>query len=140
MDVGKKLDNRHLAHWEVQPGFLYFVGAGTPPVAIKIGISTQGTIRRRLRSLQSSNHEPLHILGLIPFEDIEKPMAAANRLELELHEEFAANRRLIDGPGNEWFNASEELLTAISERAQPARVFSIPECVATIGPGLRGDA
>jgi hypothetical protein len=108
-----------------------------PPKAVKIGISTMGTMRKRLRTLQTSNHEPLYILGLVGFEEDEKPMALANHLELELHEQFSDQRRFESGPGNEWFNATEELLQYISDVASPPDKYDLAACIATRGPGLK---
>ena len=132
----KKLDNRHVAHWELQPGLVYFIAAGDPPTAIKIGISTAGTMRKRLKQHQSSNHEPLYLLGLVYFEDVERPMAEANHLENELHDRFSSQRRFSTGPGNEWFSPSEELLAYIRENAKAPAEFGLVESVAKHGPGL----
>jgi hypothetical protein len=136
-NMEKKLDNRYVAHWELQPGFVYFIGAGLPPKAVKIGISTMSTMRKRLRTLQTSNHEPLYILGLVDFQEGEKPMALANHLELELHEKFSEQRRFKSGPGNEWFNATDELLQYISDVAGPPDKYDLADCTATTGPGLK---
>jgi hypothetical protein len=45
--------------WYDKPGFVYFIGAGDPLKAIKIGVSIKTGFAQRLRHLQSSNHEPL---------------------------------------------------------------------------------
>ena len=132
----KKLDNRQVAHWELQPGYVYFIAAGDPPTAIKIGISTAGAMRKRLQQHQSSNHEPLYLLGLVYFEGMEKPMVEANKLENELHDRFSGQRRFSTGPGNEWFSPNEELLAYIEENAKPPADFGLVESVAKHGPGL----
>ncbi|MEQ8694612.1 MAG: GIY-YIG nuclease family protein [Gammaproteobacteria bacterium] len=138
-DASKKSDNRYVAYWEKQPGYVYFNTAGAPPTAIKIGISTADTMRKRLRQHQSSNHEPLNVLGLIAFSEMEKPMAAANTLEVELHQRFNLARRFSSGPGNEWFNPTNELLEFINSNAKPPEDFGLERSVAKIGPGLEGE-
>lgn len=132
----KKLDNRHVEHWERQPGFVYFIGAGEIPSAVKIGISTAKTMSKRLRTMQTSNHEPLYILGLVHFENGEMPMADANMLELELHERFGGERRFGSGPGNEWFNITHEILEYVAENSTKPEEHGLSPCVAKPGPGL----
>jgi hypothetical protein len=119
-DTKSGADNRFVAFWERQPGFVYFIAAGDPPAAIKIGISTAATMKKRIRAHQSSNHEPLKVLGVIGFFEGERPMADANRLELELHAQFSRARRFTSGPGNEWFTPSNEL-SAISKAMHKTR-------------------
>jgi len=135
-DKNKSLDNRHVAHWELQPGFVYFIAAGKPTEAVKIGISTQSTMIKRLRSDQSSNHQPLEILGLVLFEGMEKPMAEANSLEVSLHEKFQSLRRFTSGPGNEWFTLNRELLDHIKDHTDPPGAHDLVSTVAKVGPGL----
>ena len=65
--------------WERSPGYVYFIAVGDPPVAVKVGISTQRDIVRRLSTLQCGNHEPLLLLGVIPFEGTERPTVAARQ-------------------------------------------------------------
>lgn len=113
------LDSRSVAYWEKQPGFIYFIGAGDPSVAVKIGISTQATMRKRLRQLQSSNHEPLTILGVIAYLEGVSPMAQANAMERKLHDKFQSERRFTSGPGNEWFNATRGLLAFVAAETKP---------------------
>jgi hypothetical protein len=83
--------------WERSPGYVYFIGVGDPPTAIKVGISTHGDITRRLSTLQCGNHEALILLGVIPFEDSERPMLEAARREAELHAQFAKSQRFKKG-------------------------------------------
>jgi hypothetical protein len=75
--------------WERSPGYVYFIAAGDPPLAIKIGITIQSGLKQRLRAHQSSNHEPLRILKLIPFDSQNRPMVAAQELESELHTKYS---------------------------------------------------
>jgi hypothetical protein len=101
--------------WERSPGYVYFIAAGDPPMAVKIGITIQSGLKQRLRAHQSLNHEPLHILKLIPFDSQERPMVAAQELESELHTKYLKFQRFQSGwAGSEWFTASSELLDDIS--------------------------
>ena len=136
-DSKTKLDSRHVAHWQLQAGFVYFIGAGDPLVAIKVGVSTATTMMGRLRRHQSSNHEVLRILGLIHFEGMEKPMEEANHLEIQLHARFENLRRFSSGPGTEWLTPSKDLLGLIAERAVSPEKFGLKETVANPGPGLQ---
>ena len=77
--------------WWSCPGVVYFVAAGDSPyLAIKIGVAAQtgsrdlrSTVRRRLDQIQSSNHEPIQLLGLKYFEETAEcafPMREADAL------------------------------------------------------------
>jgi len=126
--------------WYRSPGYVYFVGVGERPDAIKIGISTQGFIKRRLGSLQCGNHEPLALLGVIPVDAGERPMAEAERIERELHATFAGLQRFRKGwAGSEWFTASPEILAVISERAVSPASRGLPRRVTRPGPGRPWD-
>ena len=138
-EASKKSDARYLAFWERQPGFVYFISAGNPAVAVKIGISTAETMRKRLKSHQSSNHEPLYILGLISFSNEEKPMAAANALERQLHEQFSSARRFVLGPGNEWFNPTADILEYINQHSSAPDIYGLARTIAQIGPRLKNE-
>src|SRR5258708_6186391 len=80
------------------PGVIYFIAAGEPPVAIKIGMASvtgnrdlRATITRRLSQIQSSNHERIRLLGVIQFtHDTHGPHPSwdADAKERELHIEF----------------------------------------------------
>jgi len=98
--------------WERSPGYVYFIAACDPPIAIKIGITVKKGLRKRLSAHQGSNHEPLTILKLIPFDNEERPMVSAQRMEQHLHEKFARLQRFEKGwAGSEWFTADPELLS-----------------------------
>ena len=106
--------------WERSPGFVYFIGAGEPPVAVKIGISTEATLRTRIKRIQGSNHEKIELLGVIPFRDPEYPMICAESRERELHRKFEKNQRRKKGAaGHEWFDAEKELIAYINNYAEP---------------------
>jgi hypothetical protein len=135
-EASRKPDNRRVADWERQDGFVYFIGAGDPPEAIKIGIAIRESMLKRLKALQTSNHQPLHILGLVYFANEERPMASANALEKALHEKYESSRRLVNGPGNEWFSVSVDLLAEIENVATDPTAYDVPRTIATLGPGL----
>ncbi len=127
--------------WERSPGYVYFMAAGNPCVAIKIGITKQATLRQRLGSLQGSNHEPLTLLGVIPFAEGKHPMKDAQRKERELHGLFAHLQRFEKGwVGSEWFTPAPDLRSFIAEHAEAPETLGLVESIARPGPGLKGPA
>ena len=124
--------------WERSPGYVYFMAAGNPCVAIKIGITKQSTLRQRLGSLQGSNHEPLTLLGVIPFAEGKHPMKDAQRRERELHGLFAHLQRFEKGwVGSEWFTPAPDLRSFIAENAAAPKTLGLVESIARHGPGLK---
>lgn len=122
---------KYSSPWYAKPGYLYFIAAGNPPIAIKIGVSQQTTIRSRLKNIQSANHEPVALLGVIKFEAVDKPLLQAERAERELHLKFAESQRLVDwSVGYEWFTSSKELLAYISEHTTPPEALGLPRTLA----------
>jgi hypothetical protein len=125
---------------------VYFLAVGDPFVAVKIGIAAQtgtkdlrSTVKRRLDQIQSSNHEPVQLLGLIHFEKSahEYPMWQADALERELHNEFQPLARFArDTRGSEWFSVSEELLNRIKEISVPPESLGLSRffCNPIAGP------
>ena len=102
----------------LQDAVLYFIAAGRPIQAIKIGVAGRKRIENRLRELQSSNHEVLELLGIIEFpkEKFTKPMVDAEARERGFHTQFADLQRLKKwGVGYEWFNPGEGLLHFIAQ-------------------------
>ena len=100
--------------WYAKAGFVYFLAAGDPPEAIKIGVSTHNTFVKRLRSIQSANHERIRVLGVIHFNEGGLPMRDAELREQELHKQFRAFCRAQLGfVGAEWFTAAPELVNFI---------------------------
>jgi Meiotically up-regulated gene 113 len=81
--------------WYSKAGLLYFVAAGRPPVAIKIGVTQATSMKTRLKAIQSANHEPVELLGVIRFDSGEKALLQAERAERELHKRFGSSR-LVD--------------------------------------------
>jgi len=127
--------------WYSKPGFVYFIGAGDPLKAIKIGVTLATGFANRLRHHQSSNHEPLRVLGIIDFTKPGMSMRAAEELERSLHKRFAAHQRFqASWVGSEWFNPHEEIVAYIQEHCIPCGSLKLVESVAKFGPGLAGVA
>ncbi len=120
--------------WWSCPGLVYFFGAGEPLVAIKIGVAAitrSGTVRqailRRLRQIQSSNHELVRVLGLIYLTEGQFPTRSAEVIERDLHIRFSHLQRFkAHYCGAEWFSAGQDLLEYIRENAQPPGKFDVP--------------
>jgi hypothetical protein len=125
--------------WERSAGFVYFIAAGDPPIALKIGISTERDIKRRFSTIQSSNHEPLTLLGVIRFDQGQRPMLEAEQHEKTLHQRFEHLQRMRNGwTGCEWFTAAPELLAFVAQNAAPPDEHDLPSSVAKPGPGQPG--
>ncbi len=123
--------------WERSPGYVYFMAAGDPHVAIKIGITKNSQLRQRLGSIQGSNHEPLILLGVIPFTE----MKDAQRKERELHGLFAHLQRFEKGwVGSEWFTPAPDLRSFIADHAEAPETLGLVESIARPGPGLKRPA
>jgi hypothetical protein len=124
--------------WWGCPGILYFLAVGPEPhhVAVKIGVAAQtrtttlkASLKRRLDQIQSSNHEPILLLGLIYFEKekYEYPMWHADTLERKLHNEFQHLARFTrDTRGSEWFTSAPALLARIKEISVPPERLGLP--------------
>ena len=104
--------------WWRSPGYVYFIAAGDPPAAIKIGVTKMDKLKDRIREHQSSNHETLSFLGVLPFLDSEYPMKDAEIHEQKLHNKFVKFQRR-KGAGHEWFTANPELIEFIERNATP---------------------
>jgi len=127
--------------WWSCAGVVYFLAVGDPFIAVKIGVAAQtrdkdlrSSVKRRLDQIQSSNHEPVQLLGLIHFEKSahEYPMWEADSLERELHNEFQSLARFArDTRGSEWFNISEDLLERIRKISMPPESFDLPRFFCT---------
>ena len=128
--------------WWSCPGVVYFLGVGNPVVAVKIGVlavtaklTIQSAVARRLGQMQTSNHEPIQLLGLISFADCEYPTREAEILERTLHIEFSHLARFASGTkGAEWFSSSPQLLAKINEIAVGPEAFGLPQCFARLAP------
>lgn len=121
---------KYSSKWYSDSGIIYFVAAGSPPVAIKIGVTKPDGIVRRLRGIQSSNHELIELLGVILFDKGDKPMLQAERKEQELHKQFSHLQRIVDGNvGHEWFTTVPELLSFVATTAVPPEQLGFPRSV-----------
>ena len=117
-------------NWENSPGVVYFIAAGNPYLAIKIGVTTKETIQQRLRHLQSANHELLEILGFIVFENGHKPMLQAEAKEKELHKKFHNLQRFEQGwVGSEWFTAEKSLIDYIGKNTVSPKEIGIQRVI-----------
>lgn len=123
--------------WYSKPGFVYFIGAGDPLKAIKIGVTIATGFKSRLRGHQSSNHEPLRVLGVIDFTMPGQNMLLAEKLEQLLHKQFAAHQRFqASWVGCEWFNPHPDILAYIQASCVNCSDLGLPDSVAKHGPGL----
>ena len=106
--------------WERSPGFVYFMAAGdeAQPIAVKIGVTKKDRLKNRVSEHQGSNHETLRLLGVIPFQDSEKPMKDAEDYEEDFIQKFK-RFQLREGRGREWFEATPELLDCIYKIISP---------------------
>jgi hypothetical protein len=120
--------------WWRSPGVVYFIAAGSPPIAIKVGMAAQtqnqnlkSTIIRRLSQIQSSNHEMVKLLGVVYFSEGKYPTRNAEILERELHMEFVHLQRFKKySRGAEWFTAAPELMDRIRSIASPPEQYGLP--------------
>ena len=121
--------------WWRNPGVIYFIAAGEPPVAIKIGMaaitgkrSLRDTVVRRLSQIQSSNHELVRLLGVLHYTQGEYPTRDADARERELHNEFKHLCRFeAYMRGAEWFNPSPDLLLRIEQIATKPEALNLPQ-------------
>lgn len=106
--------------WYSKPGVVYFIAAGQPFKAVKIGVTQKAKVEQRLRAIQCDNHEPVELLGVLVFDRDGKTVRDAEQMEQRLHGEFAAFQLIQDGRvGHEWFKAENALLSYIQANATP---------------------
>lgn len=89
--LGSWVNNAQISH-------VYFIQSASGSGPIKIGKARDVT--RRLASLQTGNHDKLHVIGVIE--------NGGGDLERSLHEQFAKYR--LHG---EWFSPADELIEYI---------------------------
>ncbi len=90
-------------------------------------------MKTRLKAIQSANHEPIELLGVVRFDSGDKPLLQAERAERQLHKRFASSQRLVDwSVGYEWFTASQELLDYIAAHSTPPEDLALPRSLAQI--------
>lgn len=120
-----------LSGWYSKPGVVYFIAAGRPFRAVKIGVTQKAKVKQRLRAIQCDNHEPVELIGVLLFDDGEKPLREAEKREQELHQEFQDFQLIQDGHvGHEWFRADQALLAYIQTHAVPPEQIRFPRTVA----------
>jgi|SRR5208282_4398466 len=87
-------------------------------------------ILQRHKQIQSSNHETITLLGVIPFLDGELPARRAELCERKLHIHFADLQRFEPHTsGAEWFNRGTELLEYIEKHSCRPEKLSIERTV-----------
>jgi hypothetical protein len=126
--------------WWACHGVAYFLGVGDPVVAVKIGVlaitsqfTLKSAVRRRLAQIQTSNHEPVQILGLKLFESGRFPTRDPEVLERQLHIEFSHLARFKPGTkGSEWFHSSPQLFQRIAELLVPPEQLDVPRYIAVV--------
>jgi hypothetical protein len=129
----QKPKSQYQDEWERSQGAIYFLAAGSPPIAIKIGTCKLHEVKKRILTIQGMNHEVLEVLGIIPFADGERPRAQADIEEAALHRRFAETSRFNGaGRSSEWFYPSEELLAYITDSTRKPEEFGIPKSVALL--------
>jgi hypothetical protein len=127
------------AAWWASPGIVYFFGAGSPPMAIKIGVaaltngaSIEKAVLRRFKQIQTSNHETVELLGIILFNEGKYPTRDAEVLERELHIKFRSSQRFKPHTcGAEWFSPSGELLAYIQHNSQSPEEMGLIKVVSS---------
>ena len=100
-------------------------------LAVTSSLSLPAAMHRRLSSIQSSNHEPVYVLGVVHFCEGRHPTKDAENAERQLHLKFKHLARFSLGSrGAEWFNAAPDLLMEISRLAQTPESLGIAKSVA----------
>jgi hypothetical protein len=136
-EPGEEDDRPNSDWWYTRAGAVYFFGAGNPLVAIKIGVTTirndknkireedwHACIRHRHKQIQSSNHEPIKLLGVIRFADGEKPARDAELRERSLHKQFGELQLFKPHTmGAEWFKPGTLLLDCIEKESMPLKDY-----------------
>jgi hypothetical protein len=108
--------------------------------SIKIGVAAaskdktlKDALKRRMKQVQSANHEPIELLGAILFPESsgEMPTFLAETRERELHNRFASSLRFKQHTvGAEWFTSTDDLLGYINENAQTPEALGLPRVIA----------
>lgn len=119
--------------WWAAPGIIYFLGAGNPAAAIRIGVTTRATLLDRMKKTQAHNHEPIELLGVIRYVDGEFPTRDAEDKARQLHDRFAHLCRFKQHTrGADWFTSSPELLELIAETAHSPETLGFPRFVCAL--------
>ena len=114
------------------PSVIYFLAAGDPAAAIKIGVTTRSTLLDRMKKTQAHNHEPIELLGVIRFDDGDCPTRDAEDQAQLLRLRFAHLCRFKPHTrGADWFTASPELLKEIAGTTISPENLGFPKSVHT---------
>lgn len=133
MNSPKVSSSENQLRWWRAPGVIYFFAAGSPAVAIKIGVTTRATLLERMKKTQAHNHEPIELLGVIRFSDGDLPTRDAEDHARRLHARFSHLCRFkAHTRGSEWFTASPELLSLIAESSISPETLGFPRMVCTL--------
>lgn len=132
-----ELASESTRQWWACPGVVYFLSVGSPIFAVKIGMlavtgkfTLESAMRRRLSSIQSSNHELVEIFRLVHLTEGDYPSKDAEDLERQLHIEFQHLARFKAGTrGSEWFTASDDLLSKAREIAVTPESLGLPRSI-----------
>ena len=120
-------------NWWRAPGVIYFLAAGHPASAIRIGVTTRSTLLERMKKAQVHNHESIELLGVIRFDDGEFPTRDAEDQQRLLLARFADLGRFKPlTRGAEWFTAAPELLKWISDTSISPEALGFPRFVCTL--------
>jgi len=72
----------------------------------------------------------IELIGVIPFEDGERPMLAAEAHERELHRRFGHLQRFERGwVGSEWFTTAADLMDFITAHTTPPAKLGLPNTI-----------
>ena len=117
VDTPKQAKEKYSDAYFSRDSVIYFIAAGEQPIkAVKIGVTARSTVKKRLTSIQSSNHERVRLLGIIEFIGGDKPGLRAERREAELHKMFKNFARAKPhSVGAEWFDWAPPLENFIAE-------------------------
>ncbi len=132
MNSPKDRSHENQLKWWRSPGVIYFFAAGSPAIAIKIGVTTRATLLDRMKKAQTHNHEPIELLGVIRFSDGEFPTRDAEDQQRILHARFSHVCRFkLHTRGADWFTATQELLETITETSIPPETLGFPRFLCT---------
>ena len=124
MDGSQDSSNDSQLKWWRSPGVIYFLAAGIPATAIRIGVTTRATLLDRMKKTQAHNHEPIELMGVIRFSDGEFPTRDAEDQLRQLHAEFSLLCRFkAHTRGAEWFNPSPECFNTSLPPPYPRRAW-----------------
>jgi hypothetical protein len=130
VDSAKDNSSDNQLRWWQAPGVIYFLAAGNPAAAIKIGVTTRAALLDRMKKTQARNHESIELLGVIRFSDGEFPTCDAEDPTRLLHGQFAHLCRFKPHTRvSDWFTASPELLEIIAESSISAETLGISRFV-----------